>query len=215
MLYRVAGLLDRSMDGRHDGGALLSALEEFAVECSIVKVAASETLDYVVDENVQIHGGNGFVRDYDAERHYRDARVNRIFEGTNEINRLLIPGMLVKRRDGRGRLQPPAVEAGFSRPDGDASRRMKQAALLVLSTAAEKFGDKLGDQQFVLLPAADILIDVFAADSMAARARDAFASGSRDGISDRRCGSGGSRRPQCSRGNARRQRAARGGQYHS
>ncbi len=178
MLYRIAGLLDRSMDGHHDGGALLSALEELAIECSIVKVAASETLDYVVDENVQIHGGNGFVRDYDAERHYRDARVNRIFEGTNEINRLLIPGMLVKRRTVEAveaGFSPPAVEAGFSRPDSrpdDVLGAMKQAALFVLSTAAEKFGDKLGDEQFVLLPAADILIDVFAADSMAARARE-------------------------------------------
>ena len=175
MLYRVAGLLDRSMDGRHDGAALLSALEELAIECSIVKVAASETLDYVVDENVQIHGGNGFVRDYDAERHYRDARVNRIFEGTNEINRLLIPGMLVKRRTVEAGFSQPAVEAGFSRPDSrpdDVLGAMKQAALFVLSTAAEKFGDKLGDEQFVLLPAADILIDVFAADSMAARARE-------------------------------------------
>ena len=75
----------------------LAALEEYAVEASIAKVAGSEMLDYVLDENVQIHGGNGFVRDYPAERHYRDARVNRIFEGTNEINRLLIPGMLVRR----------------------------------------------------------------------------------------------------------------------
>src|SRR6202008_811675 len=78
-------------------GAVLAALEEFAVEASIAKVAGSEMLDYVLDENVKIHGGNGFVRDYPAERHYRDARVNRIFEGTNEINRLLIPGMLARR----------------------------------------------------------------------------------------------------------------------
>ena len=163
MLYRIAGLLDGSMAGRHDGEALLSALEEFAIEASIVKVAASETLDYVVDENVQIHGGNGFVRDYDAERHYRDARVNRIFEGTNEINRLLIPGMLIKRAGGR------FTDDG--RPGDDSLEAMKKAARLVLSTAEEKFGDKLGEQQFVLLPAADILIDVFAADSVLARAK--------------------------------------------
>ena len=76
---------------------MLAALEEYAVESSIAKVAGSEMLDYVLDENVQIHGGNGYVRDYPAERHYRDARVNRIFEGTNEINRLLLAGMLMRR----------------------------------------------------------------------------------------------------------------------
>ena len=76
---------------------MLQALEEFAVEASIAKVLGSEVVDYILDENVQIHGGNGFVQDYPAEGHYRDARVNRIFEGTNEINRLLIPGMLMKK----------------------------------------------------------------------------------------------------------------------
>ena len=171
MLYRIAGLLDGSMAGRHDGDALLSALEEYAIEASIVKVAASETLDYVVDENVQIHGGNGFVRDYDAERHYRDARVNRIFEGTNEINRLLIPGMLVKRASGRFAVEAGSRRPEDGRPDGESLDAMKTAARLVLSTAAEKFGDKFGEQQFVLLPAADILIDVFAADSAMARAK--------------------------------------------
>src|SRR5207245_10120289 len=98
MLYRTAGLLDEAITrSAGDGAAIAAVLEEFAIEASLVKVAASEMLDYVLDENVQIHGGNGFVRDYAAEREYRDARVNRIFEGTNEINRLLVPTMLLKR----------------------------------------------------------------------------------------------------------------------
>src|SRR5579872_4604286 len=97
MLYRTAGLIDGVLAGGHSPGQILAALEEFAIEASILKVASSETVDFIVDENLQIHGGNGFVRDYPAERHYRDARVNRIFEGTNEINRLLIPGMLARR----------------------------------------------------------------------------------------------------------------------
>src|SRR5215204_205118 len=168
MLYRIAGSFDTALDGRHDDLAVLSALEEHAIEASIVKVAGSEMLDYVVDENVQIHGGNGFVRDYPAERHYRDARVNRIFEGTNEINRLLIPAMLLRRKpdvttENTGSVDPLAV--------------MKATAVRVLSTAAATYGTSLGEQQQVLSWAADILIDVFACDSVRARASAAPASG--------------------------------------
>jgi alkylation response protein AidB-like acyl-CoA dehydrogenase len=200
MLYRTAGLIDAMIEaggqrpeaGGQGSGAgsheqiVLAALEEFAIESSILKVASSEMLDYVLDENVQIHGGNGFVRDYPAERHYRDARVNRIFEGTNEINRLLIPGMLLKRAlKGGLPLIPAALKlqeelltpsAADLPGDGplDAERRavaaMKKVALMVLGTAMQKYQEKIADEQEVLTWIADILIDVYAAESVLLRA---------------------------------------------
>jgi alkylation response protein AidB-like acyl-CoA dehydrogenase len=154
-------------------------------------VAGSEVLDYVLDENVQIHGGNGFVHDYPAERYYRDARVNRIFEGTNEINRLLIPGMLVRRAlkgevaliAAAKRLQDEILSAGgsaFAAGDEkalDAELRLaasfKKVALMVLGTAMQTYGQKLNDEQEVLNYAADILIDTYAAESAVLRARAA------------------------------------------
>jgi alkylation response protein AidB-like acyl-CoA dehydrogenase len=186
MLYRTAGLIDTMLQGRHESEVLLAALEEFAIESSILKVASSEALDYILDENVQIHGGNGFVRDYPAERHYRDARVNRIFEGTNEINRMLIPGMLIRRAVKGGlplfaaakRLQDemlspsPAEMPGDGRLEAEARAvgAMKKAALMVLGTAAQKFGEKLTEQQEILMGAADILIDLYSAESALLRA---------------------------------------------
>ena len=192
--YRTAGLIDDTLAGApRDGAAIARAFEEFAVEASIAKVAGSETLDYVLDENVQIHGGNGFVKDYSAERYYRDARVNRIFEGTNEINRMLIPGMLI-RRALKGELalipaakqlqdellSPSAPTAGFgeSEPLDDELRAIgafKKVALMILGTAMQTYGDKLNDEQEVLGCAADIVSDIYAGESAVLRARQAIA----------------------------------------
>jgi alkylation response protein AidB-like acyl-CoA dehydrogenase len=186
MLYRTAGLIDGMLEGSHAGDAVVAALEEFAIEASILKVASSEMIDFVVDENVQIHGGNGFVRDYPAERHYRDARVNRIFEGTNEINRLLIPGMLAKRAvkgslpiiAAARQLQDEILTPSLPEPPGDdpldGARRavtsMKKTALMVLGTAMQAYGTKLADEQEVLMRTADIVIDLFASESAVLRA---------------------------------------------
>jgi alkylation response protein AidB-like acyl-CoA dehydrogenase len=185
MLYRTAGLIDGMLQDDHSPAHILGALEEFAIEASILKVASSETLDFALDENVQIHGGNGFVRDYPAERHYRDARVNRIFEGTNEINRLLIPGMLARRAVKGGlplipaakrlmdEIMAPAMEVPGNAPR-EAERRavtaMKKVALMVLGTAMQTYGEKLADEQEVLLAVADIVIDAFGSESALLRA---------------------------------------------
>ena len=189
MLYRTAGLIDQAVEAAGataTGEAVLAALEEFAIEASILKVAGSEMIDYAVDENVQIHGGNGFVRDYAAERMYRDARVNRIFEGTNEINRLLIPGMLIRRALKGGlplisaakKLQDEILTPSLAEPPSDeplenAKRTvgsLRKVALMVLGTAMQTYGEKLTEQQELLTLAADIIIDVFAAESVLLRA---------------------------------------------
>ncbi|HXT33376.1 MAG TPA: acyl-CoA dehydrogenase family protein, partial [Vicinamibacterales bacterium] len=162
MLYRTGGLIDAMLEGGHRPDQILAALEEFAIEASILKVASSEVLDFILDENVQIHGGNGFVRDYPAERHYRDARVNRIFEGTNEINRLLIPGMLARRALKGGlplipaamKLMDEIMAPAPMEPAGDAPLEaearavtaMKKIALMVLGTAMQTYGEKLADE---------------------------------------------------------------------
>ena len=192
LVYRTAGLIDAALVGSaHNGGAVAQAFEEYAVEASIAKVAGSESLDFVLDENVQIHGGNGFVKDYSAERYYRDARVNRIFEGTNEINRLLIPGMLVRRAikgeipliPAARRLQDevlsPSVRAATGSDDQVLTDEMrtiaafKKVALMVIGTAMQTYGEKLTDQQELLGYAADILMDTYAGESAVLRAQSA------------------------------------------
>jgi len=188
LAYRTAGLIDAAIaQSAHDGASIARAFEEVAIEASICKVMGTETLDYVLDENVQIHGGNGFVADYMAERYFRDARVNRIFEGTNEINRMLIPGMLV-RRGLKGelplvaaarRLQDEVLSPSMPAVSDDdaplaAEARLvasfKKVALMVIGTALQTFGDRLETEQEVLSFAADVLIDTYAAESAVARA---------------------------------------------
>ncbi|MSO29374.1 MAG: acyl-CoA dehydrogenase [Acidobacteria bacterium] len=193
LMYRTAGLIDEALEGTsHTGAEVARAFEEYAVEASIAKVAGTETLDYVLDENIQIHGGNGYVKEYGAERCYRDARVNRIFEGTNEINRLLIPGMLVRRAlkgdlpliAAAKRLQdeilspsPSTLGASDGALDEElrAVSAFKKVALMVLGTAMQTYGQKLTDEQEVLGYTANIIIDIYAAESAVLRARGALA----------------------------------------
>ena len=194
LTYRTAGLIDAALaDTAHDGAAVSHAFEEFAVEASIAKVAGTEVLDYVLDENVQIHGGNGFVKEYMAERYYRDARVNRIFEGTNEINRMLITGMLIRRalkgdlplipaaRHLQDELLTPSMPSASFGDESVLDEEMravtafKKVALIVLGTVMQTFGQKLTDEQEILSYTADIIIDTYAAESAVLRARQAGA----------------------------------------
>ena len=159
-MYRTAGMIDRNLADvdLRDPAAVLKRIEEYDVECSMLKVWCSEMLDYVVDETVQVFGGAGFVEDYPAERYWRDARVNRIFEGTNEINRLLVPGRLRapghERRASRARAGARAAgarraaaggadaETGFLAAEAAMARGAKKAALLCLGRAVETLGQR-------------------------------------------------------------------------
>ncbi len=162
---------------------------EFAAECSTVKVYAAEMLDYVVDEGVQIHGGYGYHHDYAVERYYRDSRINRLFEGTSEINRLVITGMPLKRA-ARGQL--PLLEAAravlqqtaprLAEAAGDAELSLIQSAknifLLTLGVAHEKYGAQLEQQQEIIMNLSDIIMEVFAMESSLLRSRKLAATGS-------------------------------------
>ncbi len=184
-VYRTMGMIDEalsSLDKANAAEAVLAGIEEYAIEASIIKVLGSEVLDYVVDEGVQIHGGYGYSAEYEIERAYRDSRINRIFEGTNEINRLLIPGMLLRRAmkgelplfDAAMKLQKELLEPSFDEPEDKEMAQLeglKKLALAVLGLAALKYGKKIEEEQEVLAVAADILIDIFAAESALLRAR--------------------------------------------
>ena len=195
MLYRTAGLMDAALaEGNHEPSAIAAVLEEYAIESSLLKIAGTEMLDFVIDEEVQIHGGNGFVRDYPPERRYRDARVNRIFEGTNEINRLLVPTMLLKRamKSGLPVMQAAkgvqdelvsvaAAPLGESTDPLSEARRtvsaMRKVAVVSLGLAALTYGDALQHEQEALMLISDIVLETFAADSATLRAAHAASIG--------------------------------------
>ena len=187
MIYRTAGLINEmmhSLDTSGPDGGQVSAkgIEEYAIECSLNKVFASEALAYVVDEGVQIHGGYGYIAEYPIERLYRDARILRIFEGTNEINRTLIPTMLLRRATKGGVPLDEAVVGVKERIDkgvpsrldaGDLVQAAKDIFLFSLGAALEKCGDHLTKEQELLGRLADIAIGVFAMESAWLRAQKA------------------------------------------
>src|ERR1700677_2000274 len=191
LVYRTVGMMDVALGEVDKSGAeamkeTRKAIEEYAVECAIIKVWGSEMVDYIVDETVQIYGGYGFVEEYPAERAYRDSRVNRIFEGTNEINRLIITGWLLKRAmSGQLALLPAikrVMDEVMSGPSGEelegtlaAERKLvenaKKLAMLIAGAASQKYMQKLADQQEIMGAIADMVIEAFAMDSALLRAR--------------------------------------------
>jgi alkylation response protein AidB-like acyl-CoA dehydrogenase len=185
--YRAGQNIDDAIEdlkekGLSDAEAKLKALEQFAIECAMMKVHGSEVLDYVVDEGVQVYGGMGYSADAPMDRAYRDARINRIFEGTNEINRMLTVDMLLKRAmKGEIDLMGPAMAVSkeimsipdFSITDDEVPfaaekkviKNLKKAALMVAGAAVQKFMMKLSDEQEILMNVADMAIEIYAAES--------------------------------------------------
>jgi len=189
-LYRTAKLIDDKETELMNGGkafneALLGAAEEYAIECAILKVYGSEVLDFVVDEGVQIHGGNGYSAEYNISRVYRDSRINRIYEGTNEINRLLTVDMTLKRAmQGRLNIMGAAMKVSgelmsipeFGEEDETpyaAERKLlagfKKSVLLTAGAAAQKLMMQLEKEQEILMSIADMAIDTFVAESLLLR----------------------------------------------
>ncbi|MFZ3263253.1 MAG: acyl-CoA dehydrogenase family protein [Terriglobales bacterium] len=192
LVYRTVGMMDVLLSEIDKAGSdaakeTRKAIEEYAVECSILKVWGSEMIDYVVDETMQIYAGYGFVEEYPAERAYRDARINRIFEGTNEINRLIITGFLLKRAmSGQLPLMPAIkklmdeVLSGPSTGDeieGPLAEERKQVAnakklgLFVSGAATQKYMATIQDQQEVMGAIADMTIEIYAMESAVLRAQ--------------------------------------------
>ncbi|HET7788511.1 MAG TPA: acyl-CoA dehydrogenase family protein [Myxococcales bacterium] len=196
MTYRASGAIDDAIGGRSEPGQVMAAIEEYAIEASIMKVAGSEWMFQLIDEMLQIHGGNGFVTDYPVERAYRDNRVNRIFEGTNEINRMLIPGMVFKRAmkgemplmeavmrldeelalaantdgAGVGPADKPVVAPAVGRLAAERrSAELAKRQFIFAAKWAATLGPALEERQEVLAALADCAIEVYAMDSVLGR----------------------------------------------
>ncbi|MGO4369427.1 acyl-CoA dehydrogenase family protein [Paenibacillus sp. MCAF20] len=210
MVYRTAGWIDGMLsgasaeevagEGAADAGSrIAAAISEYALECSIVKVFASEALDFVADEGVQIHGGYGYIKEYKVERIYRDSRINRIFEGTNEINRMLIPSTLMKKalkgelpllrkaRALQAELTQPMPLPTFDEPLSKETYRIaqgKKAFLAVGGLALQKLGIRLEEEQEILCSLADMMIELFAMESAMLRTKKLNTAGGA-GVSDK------------------------------
>jgi len=190
LVYRTVGLMDSALSAVDKSAAnaekeTLKAIEEYAVECSIIKVWASEMVSYVVDETVQIYGGYGFVEEYPAERAYRDARINRIFEGTNEINRLIITGFLLKRAmTGQLALMPaikqlmdevlagPTLSEDVEGPLAEEQKLVaaaKKLGLFAAGAATQKYMQAIQDQQEIMGAIADMVMEIYAMESAVLR----------------------------------------------
>ncbi|MFP7334574.1 acyl-CoA dehydrogenase family protein [Shouchella clausii] len=193
-IYRTGGLIESrfaslSEEEKNDGRAVASAIAEYAIECSLNKFAGSETLDFVADEAVQIHGGYGFMAEYEVERIYRDSRINRIFEGTNEINRLLVPGTLMRKalkgdlpflqkaqalQEELMLLMPQEIDDTPLAQETHLLAMAKKVFLMVAGAGAQKYGAQLDQEQEVLAAVADIVSDIYSMESAILRTQKAF-----------------------------------------
>ena len=197
LIYRTVGYFeDRmsqlSVDEQKDGKAIAASIAEYAIECSINKVFGTEVLDYIADEAVQLHGGYGFMQEYEVERIYRDSRINRIFEGTNEINRLLVPGTFLRKamkgelpilqkaqalQEELLMLMPEEIEDAPLAQEKMLVQNAKKIGLLAAGLAAQRYGTKLESEQEVLVNIADIVNNLFAMESAVLRTEKAIERG--------------------------------------
>ncbi|MGU9502739.1 acyl-CoA dehydrogenase family protein [Bacillus paralicheniformis] len=193
-VYRTVGLFEDKMgtlseEEQKDGRQVAKSIAEYAIECSLNKVFGSETLDYIVDEGVQIHGGYGFMQEYEVERAYRDSRINRIFEGTNEINRLIVPGTYLKKamkgelplfekakalQEELMMLMPEEPGDGVLEQEKYLLRNAKKIALMIAGLAAQKYGKALDQEQEILVNIADIVSQVYAMEAAILRTEKAI-----------------------------------------